>query len=94
MTEPSKVIHVRNVGHEISEVCYLSFLLFLFSFKRKYEVFLYVVIRYTQIFGLLEFENFFLNFKFLFIPVSFDAYFEIGWEEIMCKWNKIYRGME
>ena len=21
MTEPSKVIHVRNVGHEISEVC-------------------------------------------------------------------------
>ena len=22
MTEPSKVIHVRNVGHEISEVCY------------------------------------------------------------------------
>lgn len=29
MTEPSKVIHVRNVGHEISEVCTIySILLF------------------------------------------------------------------
>jgi len=23
MTEPSKVLHIRNVGHEISEVFYL-----------------------------------------------------------------------
>jgi hypothetical protein len=36
MTEPSKVIHVRNVGHEISEVCSIILLNFTVQIH-KYE---------------------------------------------------------
>jgi len=32
MAEPSKVIHVRNVGHEISEVRYLFMFVFVVVF--------------------------------------------------------------
>lgn len=69
MAEPSKVIHVRNVGHEISEVISLSLYfgcscVYAQSYSMKVIVFLFIQVSHVfKMFFMIDDKVFTLNVK-------------------------------